>query len=64
MGAGIGGIVGGLLVVGAAVGGTIGGVKGGCITGGRGMLCCKRGAVMSPGHGADGDGLCVKVSGK
>ena len=40
MGAGIGGIVGGLLVVGAAVGGIIGGVKVGGTMGGRGTLCC------------------------
>jgi hypothetical protein len=40
MGAGIGGIVGGLLVVGAAVGGIIGGVKVGGTMGGRGPSCC------------------------
>ena len=40
MGAGIGGIVGGLLVVGAAVGGMIGGVKVGGTMGGRGPSCC------------------------
>ena len=40
MGAGIGGIVGGLLVVGAAVGGIIGGVKVGGTMGGRGLSCC------------------------
>ncbi len=63
MGLGIGGVVGGMGVVGAAVGGTIGGVKGGCTTGGRGTSPCRRSAAMSPGHGANGDGLCVKVSG-
>ena len=40
MGAGIGGIVGGLLVVGAAVGGIIGGVKVGGTMGGSGPSCC------------------------
>ena len=63
MGAGIGGVVGGLGVVGATVGGTIGGVKGGCTMGGRGMLRCGRGASMSPVHGANVGGLCVMVIG-
>jgi hypothetical protein len=63
MGAGIGGIVGGLGAVDATVGGTIGGVKGGCTTGDRGMSRCGRGAAVSPLQGATAGGLCVMVSG-
>jgi hypothetical protein len=62
MGAGIGGIVGGLGFVGAAVGGTIGRVKGGCTMGGRGTSRRGRGAAVSPVHGANVGGLCVMVS--
>ncbi len=64
MGSGIEGIFGCMGVVGAAVGGTIGGVKGGCTTGGCGTLHCRRGAAVSPVHGANVDGLCVKGSGE